>query len=656
MSAAVVHQTLHGYSDGHRLISGSLALPSAEARTMLVMSDLSGPGLKPSPGGYLTGYFLEGVAKYVLGRTWLAPEMPRPGCVWTHSLIIDSADLASISSGDELLSLFQRPAQPSLRSAYSSPFTFDMTGVRPSLSQNHSSLRSRQILNAIYAAPDQMVLVQADNSDDDERLTIAIWMQQWPRLRRTFEFCTLAGGDRSGTGRSFDLQFTTVTNLQVRSKFSNAVTPEQIEFSRDLEPALTDLQRFPKSEFREFLRRTGGDVDGGRRAMVPLCRLYSSIFGGDYPDFSAAVVAFRDLDSDGRRQARSLRALVAREAVAVINQVDDVVLHFVIDTLDEDLVTSEKSDTSLKLGRALWERLPSRFVKLMSEDSPFGRVVLRSLTKMSVDELVEGLRENPQLAPEIAGKRTDLLRTAALWRIEAIDEELLHNVDDVEAAAVLPALLEAGRVKPAPLLIKRADPSKLAEALELSTVDKPTLAGWLRALGKNSNQTAGVLASQSIKRLSTLVALAQATEPDQIPNDFGVDPWLTAVRAATGQLTLQDSDYLAAFLMSRALGNRSKSQAELFQFTYTKVYRALQENRLPFDVERLFSSRLDLGSWFDWDKCARLRQTVVRRFVDLSLNASVFWRLTGDKKLAKALFIEAGSTSRGRRYLRQPHL
>ena len=93
----LIQQALHGYSDGHRLISSSVSLSSLDARTMVVMSDLSGPGIKPTPSGYLTGYPLSGAGKYVLARTWIAGEMSRPGCVWTHSLIIDNSDLAAVS-------------------------------------------------------------------------------------------------------------------------------------------------------------------------------------------------------------------------------------------------------------------------------------------------------------------------------------------------------------------------------------------------------------------------------------------------------------------------------------------------------------------------------------------------------------------------------
>ena len=98
-----VDQTLHGYNDGHRLIEGSLKLPQSDARTMLVLSDASGSGSRIPANGYITGYPLAESGKYVLARTWAAPEMSRPGCVWTHSLLIDFADLARLGSVDDLL-------------------------------------------------------------------------------------------------------------------------------------------------------------------------------------------------------------------------------------------------------------------------------------------------------------------------------------------------------------------------------------------------------------------------------------------------------------------------------------------------------------------------------------------------------------------------
>lgn len=654
MPTAVVHQALHGYSDGHRLISSSLTLPSAEARRMLVMSDLSGPGVRPGPDGYLTGYPLEGAGKYVLARTWAAPEMPRPGCVWTHSLIIDFADLATLSSADELLSQFRRPEPSGSRSAYAGSLT--LSGFDRG-SFHLSDMRVGQVANALYAAPEQMILVEADGAVDDERLATAIWMQQWPRLRRAFGFCTLAGVDRSSRGGSLDLQFALVTDRQGRSKFPDAITPDQVEYTSTLTPLFRDLEGPRDGQFREFLRRTGGDVDGGRKAMIPLCRLYSSLFEGHAPDLPAAVAAFATLDGKGRRQARSLRTLVARKAIETIGTVDDNVFDFLVDTLEQDAASKDHIGLRLgsQFGAALWQRSPVWFVRAMSEEGAMGRAVSEALQSIRSDDLVEGLRHDARLAPPIVARRPDLLENAGLWRISGVDERLAEGVDVGSGARVAAALLEAGLIGPASLIIERADAGALAEAIESATADRNALGAWLQVLGQNPNRAAAVLASGHVRQLATVVALARAMDPDQLPNDFGEDPWLIAMRGSTDGLPSADVDYLAAFLMSRALRNRSRSQAELLRFSYTTVHQALQAGRLPYDVERMISWRLDRGGWLDWDKCTRLRQTVVARFVDGDLDPEIFGRLTDDGKLAKALIDDAAGTWRGRRYLVEVH-
>src|SRR5258708_36858367 len=103
-----VHQFLHGYSDGHRLIEGSAKLPSELGRLMLKMSDLSGSRVVSGFERYITGYPLESINAYALAMTWYASEMPRPGCVWTHTITLPAQTLATISSLLSLRKLFSR--------------------------------------------------------------------------------------------------------------------------------------------------------------------------------------------------------------------------------------------------------------------------------------------------------------------------------------------------------------------------------------------------------------------------------------------------------------------------------------------------------------------------------------------------------------------
>ena len=120
----VIHQFLHGYSEGHRLIAGSLKLPTDLARLMLRMSDLSGSSVVKGFDQYVTGYPLDSINAYALAMTWYAPEMSRPGCVWTHTLALPMQILATIPSLGQLVHLFKRPARDAAKDQYADTLSF----------------------------------------------------------------------------------------------------------------------------------------------------------------------------------------------------------------------------------------------------------------------------------------------------------------------------------------------------------------------------------------------------------------------------------------------------------------------------------------------------------------------------------------------------
>src|SRR5216684_1693255 len=88
-----VHQALHGYSDGHRLLACSTTLKPKEQKTMLIMSDVSGSRAVIDKAGYLTCYPLPESGLYAVALPLPSPSLPRPLCVCTHSLLIDFTDL-----------------------------------------------------------------------------------------------------------------------------------------------------------------------------------------------------------------------------------------------------------------------------------------------------------------------------------------------------------------------------------------------------------------------------------------------------------------------------------------------------------------------------------------------------------------------------------
>ena len=179
-----IHQALHGYSRGHQRLSGSSQVRPRDAKTMLVLSDISGPGVRPGDDGYLTGYPLSESGLYVLARTWAAPEMPRPGCVWTHSLLIDFADLAALVDPAALLELFRRPeADDFLR--YGEALALETGQVSRKVGATVES--PRRLASGLYGKARNHIVAARPQDAHCDQVVMALWAQQWPRLRRAFK-------------------------------------------------------------------------------------------------------------------------------------------------------------------------------------------------------------------------------------------------------------------------------------------------------------------------------------------------------------------------------------------------------------------------------------------------------------------------------------
>ncbi len=648
MSRISVHQALHGYNDGHRLITSSLALDASDARIMLVMSDLAGPGMKPSRSGYLTGYPLEKSGRYILARTWSAPEMPRPGCVWTHSLIIENADLAQLKSARSLLDAFSRPA--GMESKISFATSVDLP-VEQQASAIEPSARIQSLLHALYIFPTKQIVMASDDPLEDEKFALAIWMQQWPRLRRSFGFCTLSGMDRSGKGVGLDLQFVPEGDRQLTAKFPNAVVAELNSLDRALLPLMGDLADPQTSTLREFLKRTGGDVDGGRSAMASLCVLHQSLLGKNPPELASAVSALQSLDGEGRKQARSIRQLVARLATKTMGKIDDEVFDFLLVTLEQSPDLIERADLALKVGMELWRRDPRRLYSALVSEGVVGNLASLTLLEMKPELIVAGLKSNVDLVSSMAQWRPDILTLSAFWKIPGVDDRVAEYVPSKQAGLVARALLAAGRTGAARLIINKAEPADLALALEADEADHRAVRVWLDILCDDLNRLAAVFASGSVRRRETIILIARKISPDDMPNYFGEDPWLIALRTSAGKLKGSDEDFLAAYLLNRALGRKSRSQAGLLNYSFSRVYRGFELQNFSLETENLASERLAHNLWFGWDLCWRLIETVADRFVDYQLDPVSFAHLSNDMTLACALVDEVAHTKKGRAYL-----
>lgn len=106
----IIEQTLYGYNKGHGLLASSFPVrPNNDSSLMSVLSDWTGFRNELGEDSYMTFYPLSDGEKYAFAKTWYAEEMERPGCVWTHTLIVDLKEMDRNFDFRVLDDYFRRP-------------------------------------------------------------------------------------------------------------------------------------------------------------------------------------------------------------------------------------------------------------------------------------------------------------------------------------------------------------------------------------------------------------------------------------------------------------------------------------------------------------------------------------------------------------------
>lgn len=206
-----IEQTLHGYSNGHRLLSSSAKMNDNDMKKMTILSDLSGNEFATGFERYYTGYKIDN-NKIVLACTWYANEMSRPGCVWTHSLIFDSIIFDKINNIGEVFSLFRRPCLNDKFDAYEKTLY-----IKFDKELKLDDERLKYITWCIWGNK-RPIIIFNDNSTEYASEIIYLFMIQNELLDFNFSFCTGSVSLRSYGDQVLQLQ---ISPLKIsRSKLS----------------------------------------------------------------------------------------------------------------------------------------------------------------------------------------------------------------------------------------------------------------------------------------------------------------------------------------------------------------------------------------------------------------------------------------------------
>ncbi len=619
MAFTSVHQAVHGYRDGHRLLSCSTPLGSDAARAMLVMSDMSGPSMQPGFDEYLTGYSLAGTEYFVFAKTWYAPEMQRPGCVWTHSLLVPRAQVASMSAA-RLMASFRRPQIDGVDAAATSPVVIDEEAPVGGTGDGFADkVLAATMIGAVLGQP-RPVIVVADTATQFEAVFLRLWEELWPAERTRFSFCTGALMPRANAGTLLDLQAVprAIPPSQFRKSASAALvldlrTPGKPEGWVNL---VLDGAARGDATFRSWLEAAAG-ADAGRAVVPSLAPLFGAWHAPDSSARSslASVVDAKDLDPRARNRLIGMVFDRANKESGAAGRRE--LLQDLCGPRDNDLAPIAamlEDQTRLLFEESRTEGVALVLSLLGSELTEVGERILRTAVLLLTPSDIEafGDAQAPYL-PIIVGANQQLASSPVLWsRVGSRSGEVLSqlggmSLKDEQRAAVVDAILSSGRDVSVDALIRFGGKNAVFRGLSAITSGQVQLSWpWRTALGSQADAVLEWLESLSPPSLGDLELGSRFVSPKAAQSRL-VTVW-KAGTASTGAIASR----VAAFGLTLAFWE-GNVMSPLFAVCFQPTYDAAGSSRLEYDEWEWVREHAPPSSyWRDWDKCERLAKAMAR--------------------------------------------
>jgi len=618
MPPVSIHQAIHGYRDGHRLLSSSVSLGADAARAMLVLSDMSGPAMQPGFDEYLTGYPLPGSEFFVFAKTWYAPEMQRPGCVWTHSLLLSREQLSRTSASSIVLK-FRRPQQEGVESAATIPIEVEGTVDGGKVDGFADPTAAAALVGAVLGQ-ERPVIVTVEKAGQLELTFLRLWEELWPAARARFSFCTGALMPRSVAGALMDLQAVprAIPSSQFRKSAGAALvldlrTPGTGEAWVEL--FLEGVKR-GDSTFRSWLDAAAG-ADTSRGVVPSLAPLFGAWHApcSSARSALASVLDAKDLDPGVRSRLIGMAfdranaesgAGARRELLQVLSGHRDNDLAPIATTL-EGLTRRLFSDSRTE-GVALVLSL------LGGALTDVGERMLRAAVLLLTSSDLEAFGDaQAAYLPTIVGANHQLASSPLLWsRVGSRGGEVLSqlggmNLPDEERAGIVDAIIASGRDVSVDALIRFGERTAVFRGLSAISSGQLQLSWpWRSALSGQRDTVLEWLESLSAPSLTDLELGSRFVSPTATQSRL-VTVW-KAGTAGTGATASR----VAAFGLTLAFWEGSL-KSPLFAVCFQPTYDAAGSSRLEYDEWEWVREYAPPSSyWRDWDKCERLARAMAR--------------------------------------------
>ena len=649
-----IEQMLHGYDHGHRLLAASIILNSqADMDTIALLSDWSEyvAGNKED-SSYITAYPLRDSGFFVFAKTWYAEEMRRPGCVWTHSLLVPFNEMNSVDDFRRLNTLFIRPGVNDGFDIYSTAIEYQNKNTsRDSYKQVVANRRDATIAFSAFVNGGPPAFLWAGLKSNNSDLLFALMNVLPMPMASKVSWCTGASYIRKIYDKPMTCQF--LSGYPEIGATSQATDdPQWVSYVLD-----------------GVLR---GDVNQGQ-----LIRMFANDIGDGVKEYMTVVSVLYTLEDyfntkiSGEERFREVLMTIAKgfpkfDKGTVIKNLccnksfcdrfcSEMLFFYYFATLPidgvfnlKDTKITERWNNYLSANRSDYCPLLRRISEAESINEWGRTVICESAVILSTEEISHLISEDPHLFNSIVQLNPSVLNRIIWESIKAEEVEfILPMVLDSRAQiefshwdSLLETVLVDGIEISRPLASVFFSKTDRATAILLDYLNGETGRSVGLAMGNQlALQTSSILDwLDGVETLSGNVKRVIVNVIDEHSSEVisrGADVWRSFIRFPYYNL----SPEVYSFMFSLSFNWMYDSTAlELMRISFYPLHTLQANGRVRYAEWSRISPYMESLSFFeDWDKCKKMRKTVVMRLKRANLSIGVLDSFTPDSALNEQL-------------------
>lgn len=636
----IVEQTLHGYSQGHHLLAASCILSESSHKIMSILSDLSGPEVVQGFTDYLTGYPLVNDKYYVFSRTWYAPEMRRPGCVWTHSVLIKFEDLDKINNLNCLLNIFRKPENDYNVSDYSNKIYLEISNLNNTYTPLTEKIK--YLTWAVYN-DNKPLLIPSSTSNEYIGEICNLWLVQRKSIRSNFSFCTGSLANRKLGKKTFDLQIVPYSLLRSLSRSNDEmkvydVQLYPIEYPGWVVCILGENGFDTNLKFIEFVDSFGNGFSDKRYMSIfaklyeETCYLKEATYLGEflfkaYNTFSESDYSILTNNIIEHLFESSIMRWFKNDRISFLIELSTA-SHlkfgisnecFVINNKLCDYLINNESESKLILKGLIScsvNKFGESLIKVYS--SVFSYKQLPELTDMDLGACNLLLTLNPEFA-----MCQQLWQQPKDFQAEMISCIRSDKIDDILTRSIIETIIEYSDENLYNQIFQVFGNSSIEVFLNWceKANDFVKVKKWAKICLNAPNYCSDMLLNRIAMKGTRVLLILSVLDPYEpyVWNE-NITKWCDLFNyIKSNQIDDEAKLILAEFYLPLVLMSSQKLQDDIAIFSYTVIHNKLAQQLFDYDRWEKLEKLLPKGSWFNnWDKCKRLRNAMRQKGYEIN--------------------------------------